>query len=231
MDEWNGAHVRAASCIGSRADRERRACADAFVVLTLAALVIAVVHSAMPDHWVPLAIVARSSRWSIGRTARISLVAALGHVGASLVLGVAIGAVGPLREWAALREGRVIGVMLIATGVALYAYGHLPRRRRTSGAQVPHPRSLGQFIVPFGVAASPNLAIVPIILASVVLGWTPFLLALLAFTAGTLVTFLVLSVLGTMGGYLVDWPWLERSGDSVSAVLLTAIGIVAFFAL
>ncbi|MDA8343902.1 MAG: hypothetical protein M0Z66_00315 [Thermaerobacter sp.] len=204
---------------------------NAFVVLALAALAVAVVHSAMPDHWVPLAIVARSNRWSIARTARISLIAALGHVGASLVLGMAIGAVGPLREWAAMREGRVIGVMLIATGAGLYVYSRLSRRPRGAGAHLPLPRSLGQFIVPFGVAASPNLAIVPVALASAALGWPALLIVLLAFTAGTLVTFLVLSVLGTVGGYLVDWPWLERSGDSISAALLAAIGLVAFFAL
>ena len=194
----------------------------------------AIVHSAMPDHWVPLALVARASRWSLSRTARVSLLAALGHVGASLVLGMTLGAVGPLREWAAMREGRVIGALLMATGASLYAYGRLGARRERPPSlhQVRRaPRSLGQYVVPFGVAASPNLAILPIALAAAGLGGPALLFALASFTAGTLATFLALSVFGTAFGYLVEWPWLERNGESVSAALLVAIGLLAFFAL
>jgi nickel/cobalt exporter len=202
---------------------------NAVLVLTLGAVAVAVFHSAMPDHWVPLAIVARGSRWTISRTARVSLLAGLGHVGASLVLGIAIGAIVPLGADAPLQEGRLIGTLLVLTGVALYAYSRLSRRRGTR-RRAP-PNSLAQMIVPFGVAASPNLAIVPVALAAAGLGWQALAASLIAFTAGTLATFLVLTVLGTLGGYLVEWPWLERNGDSVSAGLLVVIGIIAFFAL
>ncbi len=202
---------------------------DALLVLSFAAMLVAVVHSAMPDHWVPLAIVARGARWTISRTARVSLLAGLGHVGGSLILGIAIGAIMPLGPDAPLQEGRLIGSLLVATGISLYVYSRLGRRR--GKLRRAPPRSLAQMVVPFGVAASPNLAIVPVAMAAAGLGWTALAVCLVAFAAGTLATFLVLTVLGTLGGYLVEWPWLERNGDSVSAGLLVAIGIIALFAL
>ncbi|MBA2395432.1 MAG: hypothetical protein H0V70_22105, partial [Ktedonobacteraceae bacterium] len=43
-----------------------------------AAIVVAILHSLLPDHWVPLAIVARTQRWSLWRVGRVTFLASLG---------------------------------------------------------------------------------------------------------------------------------------------------------
>ena len=65
-----------------------------------AAVVVAVLHSILPDHWVPLAIVARTQRWSLWRVGRVTLLASLGHVVTSLVLGGISGT-----HWLAISAG------------------------------------------------------------------------------------------------------------------------------
>ncbi len=55
--------------------------------LLAAAGAVGFLHSILPDHWVPLAVIARTRRWTIVRTARISLLASVGHVLTSIILG------------------------------------------------------------------------------------------------------------------------------------------------
>lgn len=270
-------------------------------LLIVAAAGVAVVHSIMPDHWVPLAIVARSNRWSLGRTARVSLLAALGHTVASVGLGIAIAAIGlAFRNAIISQEGHVVGGTLVITGLGFLVFaiwqnarGHLAHDHahphahphvhphthldgeaahdhrtkaagmHTSHAEVRHVRirarggmhaapnahvhhhshasdaaghpsngrrtgTLSQIIVPFGVAASPDLTILPVFLAASALGVFPAVVVLIVFAIATLATFVALTVGATLGGYQVEWPWLERNGHLVSALLLIAIGILAY---
>lgn len=270
-------------------------------LLIVAAAGVAVVHSVMPDHWVPLAIVARSNRWSLGRTARVSLLAALGHTVASVGLGIALAAVGlAFRNTIIAQEGHVVGGTLVITGIGFLVYAILRNARGSAGHGHAHGHShghvhphihpdgeaahdhgtkaehihaaqrnvrhvrvgarggmraaphahvhhhphisdsaghpsndgrtgtLSQIIVPFGVAASPDLTILPVFLAASALGLFPAVIVLVVFAVATLATFVALTVGATMGGYQVEWPWLERNGHLVSALLLISIGILAY---
>ena len=51
-----------------------------FVSLAVGAITIGSLHSLAPDHWVPIAAVARARNWSRGRTARVAFICGLGHV-------------------------------------------------------------------------------------------------------------------------------------------------------
>jgi len=64
------------------------------VLLVGAATTVAVLHSILPDHWVPLAVIARAQRWGLVRVARVSALASIGHVLASVALAGVIAVVG-----------------------------------------------------------------------------------------------------------------------------------------
>lgn len=195
----------------------------------------ALVHSVTPDHWMPLALVARAERWSLGRAAQVSQVAALGHVAASLLLGLFLAALSPIGD-VALEEERTVGLLLLGTGALLLAWT-LDRRRRIHrvppGASRANSRGRGrrpnfvtQIVLPFGVAASPNLAVLPIVLAAAMRGAVVLTLSLVVFTLVTMLSFLVLTLLGTLGGALLRWTWLEREGELISALLLLVLGLL-----
>lgn len=83
-----------------------------------AAAVVAILHSILPDHWVPLAVVARTQRWSLLRTARVSAMASAGHVITSLVLGGIIALIGlQFQREIDTQQGHIIGIVLVLTGL------------------------------------------------------------------------------------------------------------------
>ena len=86
--------------------------------LLLAAAGVGVGHAVMPDHWMPLAVLSRTRRYSLRRVARLSTLAGLAHVVVSVVLGAVIVAVGlQVRGSVESAQSSIVGSLLIATGL------------------------------------------------------------------------------------------------------------------
>ena len=260
---------------------------SSILLLVVAAGVVAVLHSILPDHWVPLAVVARTQRWSVLHVARVSALASAGHVVTSVILAGAIAVAGlAFQQQIETQQGHIVGAVLALTGLgfliwALAGRGHshdhdhgqsrsilsndlplwpdgqsiksdLPplganRHTHDHGDQhahdhhgahdhASHPaaregtlaRRLAAIAVPFGVAASPDLTILPVALAAGALGWAVVSGVLVVFTVLTMSTFIGLTVLATLAGYQIKGKWLEDHATTITALVLIAIGAVAY---
>lgn len=237
-------------------------------LLILAAGTVAILHSILPDHWVPLAVVARAERWGIGRVARLSALASAGHVLTSVVLGGVIAVVGlQFQRQIDVQQGHLVGAVLIVTGLAFLVWGltghghshhhdehdrgdrdhsyenddalsHLDSTAATVGARpadqpaTSAPKSgarrLAAIVVPFGIAASPDLTILPVALAASAVNGLTVAGVLVVFAAVTMATFIGLTVLATLAGYQIKGEWLEHNATTITALVLIAIGAVAY---
>jgi hypothetical protein len=63
-------------------------------LLVLTVAVVGVLHPVVPDHWVPITLLARQRGWSKGVTARTALLAGTGHVATTLIIGLVVWAAG-----------------------------------------------------------------------------------------------------------------------------------------
>ncbi len=87
------------------------------VLLIGAVAGIGVLHTLVPDHWLPIAIVARQEGWSRRETASAALRAGLGHVITTLAIGLAAWGAGTAF---ALRFGSLVSNI---SGLALVGFG------------------------------------------------------------------------------------------------------------
>ncbi len=245
--------------------------APSLLLLLGAAATVAILHSILPDHWVPLAVVARAQHWSIMRVGRVSTLAAAGHIIASLILGGILALIGlQFQRELDTQQGHIIGGVLVLTGVGFLIWGLLGRghRHRHDNGEHTHTHSfkrgqphaetgeqrehdhdhshepvqetkkptrqqtlvgrLAAIAVPFGVAASPDLTILPVALAASALGWAAVVSVLGVFAVLTLATFVGLTVLATLAGYQIKGAWLESNANTITSLVLIAIGVVAF---
>lgn len=230
------------------------------LLLLGAAAAVAILHSIMPDHWVPLAIVARTQRWSLLHVGRISLLASLGHVITSLVLGGIIAIIGlQFQQEFETQQGHIIGAVLVLTGIIFLIWGLLshgshdhahhhhheadhihPHHHHTHDHGHSHThddhdaqasslaKRLAAIAVPFGVAASPDLTILPVALAASAVGTGAVVSVLSIFAVVTILTFLALTVIATIAGYQVKGEWLEHNATTITSLVLIILGIVAF---
>jgi len=94
------------------------------LLLILTGGLVGFLHSALPDHWVPLAVIGRAERWSVLLVARISALASAGHVAASVILGAIVAAVGlEFRHQVETKQGQFIGIVLVLTGIGFLIWG------------------------------------------------------------------------------------------------------------
>lgn len=194
-------------------------------------------HSVLPDHWLPLAVTARSRRDPLPRVARLSLFAGATHVLVSVVLGAIVIAVGlSLRSVVESRTDLIVGGVLIFTGVVFLVLdltGHAHHHHDGDhddhddddhhDDRRPLPRGLG-LVIPFGAAASPDLTILPVFLAAATLGTGAAIGSVMVFTVVTVTTFVALTTLAAAGSYQLTSPWLDRQANKITAVVLIAIG-------
>jgi nickel/cobalt transporter (NicO) family protein len=59
-------------------------------LLVGAVAAVGVLHTIVPDHWVPITLIARQRRWSAAQTARVALKAGAGHVLSTLAIALVI---------------------------------------------------------------------------------------------------------------------------------------------
>lgn len=87
------------------------------ILLIAAAVLVGVLHTMVPDHWAPIALLSRQHGWSKAQTARTAALAGVGHTVSTLVIAVLVWAAGSLL---AKRFGDALS---IASSIALIAFG------------------------------------------------------------------------------------------------------------
>jgi nickel/cobalt exporter len=104
----------------------------------------------------------------------------------------------------------------------------LHRQRPRGGALAVGSRSrlggLAAVMVPFGATASPDLTILPVFLAATTAGVGIAVGSLAIFAAVTIGTIVGLTLVAAHGGYQIRGRWLERWGNSLTALILVVIG-------
>ena len=180
--------------------------------LAVAAASVGALHSLAPDHWVPIAAVARARDWSSRRTARVALGLA------ALVTGEA--AVRGLGE----RSGAIASALLILFGLIYAAWG---ARHALHGHRHAHGRAPTSAWALFAIyCADPCVAVVPILLAAAPLSRAATLAIVIVYEAATIATMVVLTAIARVGARAVRGAWVERWGDSAAGALIVVTGVV-----
>ena len=96
-------------------------------VLALSAAAIAFVHTLLgPDHYLPFVAMAKARGWSLQKTIRVTLICGAGHLGGSVLLGIAgimLGIQLASLEWLESVRGNLAAWLLIGFGLAYLAWG------------------------------------------------------------------------------------------------------------
>jgi hypothetical protein len=87
------------------------------LLLVVAVALVGVLHTAVPDHWTPIALLARQRGWTRGETARAAVIAGAGHAVTTLIIALIVWFAGV--QFAA-RFGNVVDAV---TSLALVLFG------------------------------------------------------------------------------------------------------------
>ena len=205
---------------------------EVFFSIAIAAVTFASVHALAPDHWMPLAALARAQNWTERRTARIAAACGFAHVTVSVIVGLIGLALGVriFDRFGAELES-IAGFVLIGFGVlyALWGLGHT--RAHWHGHHHHHYDHLhdvhraSPWIVFLLFAADPCLAIFPLMVAALPLGWAAVGVIILLYELATIVTIVALVLPARAATAVVRGRLVHRWGDALAGAFIVFVGV------
>ncbi|HXW77650.1 MAG TPA: hypothetical protein VEJ20_09580 [Candidatus Eremiobacteraceae bacterium] len=204
------------------------------LLLALAMLAVGVLHTAVPDHWAPLAVIARQHGWTAARTARMAVFAGFGHTFTTVLIGSLFWLAGVT---AAQRFGRGVDD---ATSIALVGFGAwmaVTSWRELRAGEQPHdhdepitrldrPSARQTLLLILG--SSPSVEALPVFFGAARYGlWFVAVVAGL-FAISTIATYVAFSLAARSGLAVLRLGKLERYGEVLSGAVVALLGAAYF---
>ncbi|HEX8806519.1 MAG TPA: hypothetical protein VF741_06200 [Candidatus Aquilonibacter sp.] len=190
-------------------------------LLVAAVIAVGVLHTLVPDHWAPIALLARQRGWSRMQTARAAFGAGLGHTISTLAIGVVVWVAGTV---AAQRFGTIVSEIssaaLIGFGgwIAIAAW----RESRSPG----QADAGGAAALTLILGSSPMVEGIPAFFAAAKFGGGLIAIMSVCFAISTIATYVALCTLSSAALERVRLGPLERYGEVLSGVFIMLVGIV-----
>lgn len=195
------------------------------LLLVGAVAAVGILHTLVPDHWVPIALLARQQGWSSLQTARAAATAGFGHTVSTLAIGLLVWLAGTVF---ALRFGHAVS---LASSAALICFGlwtaaagrREARSTRAEGADEDHARN-SKLALLLILGSSPMVEGLPAFFAASRFGL--YLLAVMSgvFAAATIATYVILCTTSAKTLARMRFPGIERYGEALSGVVIVLVG-------
>ncbi len=207
-------------------------------LLVLAVAAVGVLHTCVPDHWAPIALIARQRGWSRAQAARVAAGAGVGHTLSTLAIAVVFWIAGVAL---ATRVGHLLSLLsslaLIGFG-GWIAIGSILELRRDDRAHDHehlghHTQAKGgrseRTALMLVLGSSPMVEGIPAFFAAARFGLPQLLLMSIVFAAATIATYVGLVLASLAGFQRLSLGPLERYGEVLSGGFVAALGIFFLF--
>lgn len=208
---------------------------------------VALLHSAIPTHWLPFVVAARVQKWPLRKTLCVTLIASAAHAGFTACLGLVVVSFGAsLFERYEAWFHYLSGLTLIIFGIYIVyqqrfrgGHSHFLLHRhdhrvceyestdaiRASGE--PHRSDRVAILSLIGALfLSPCEVVLPIYLSAVEFGWQGFFSLSAALAAGSTIGMLSLVAVVSLGSVKFKFRQIERFEISTMGLLLCLLGIL-----
>jgi hypothetical protein len=195
-----------------------------FDLLLSTAALIALFHMIAPDHWVPLLIISKARNYTRQTKYIWAFILGLGHSGSSVIVALAVLYVGleVLKSSIVLLTDVAIILMF---AISVYFFVNGLREAGEDTEKLMEKSALA-------ISAFPDLAFLPILVASSTLGLEKSIPITLTFISVTVVTLVCVVWLSS------NIPWMDRLKnmpgrytDYLIAIILAVTGVVLYFGL
>ncbi|MFL5788627.1 MAG: hypothetical protein ACJ748_11285 [Flavisolibacter sp.] len=195
-------------------------------------ILLAFVHSLIPNHWLPLVAVAKGEKWDRKELMSVTLFAAIAHVLGTVALGLILGFMGNrLQE----KYGSIINVvapiLLIVFGLVYYTV-NLPHHHHSEQKDVAEfKRSKAKWVLIFVLMMflSPCLEVESLFLSGGAYGMGLVTILSIIYAIVSISGILLLVNLGYRGITILNADFIEHNEKRITGIVLIVVGISTFF--
>ena len=210
------------------------------LILIGAVIAVGILHTIVPDHWMPITLIARQKNWTKAQTARAALQAGTGHVVTTLLIALVVWIGGVA---IATRFGNLVSTLssfaLIGFGLWIaigawremhYEHGHYhgdvfhPHEHDEDDHLHTHESKRTALLLILG--SSPMIEGIPAFFAASKYGIGLIIPMSILFALSTIATYVVLCVYSTALLRNMKFTAFEKYGEVLSGGFIAVIGVV-----
>lgn len=207
------------------------------ILLVISVAVVGVLHTIVPDHWAPIAFVARQRGWTRTETALAAVQAGTGHVVSTLMIAAVIAFAGvEVAAWFGHIIDTAASLALIGFGlwIAVSSWRELNVGHAHTHTHGDHEHSHDDVTQKAGtrtallliLGSSPMIEGIPAFFAAAKYGVGLIILMSIVFAISTILTYVVLCVYSTVRLRRLHLGPLERYGEVISGIFIAFVGVV-----
>lgn len=204
--------------------------------ILVGSLMLSLVHAAIPSHWLPLVLVARTERWGRGETLGATALAGFAHTLSTLLIGVAVGLFGrglAERHPELLRLGTPVVLALVGLVYLGAEWRERGRHHHDHGVTpgAVEGRSRAGMLVALSTAMffSPCLEIEAYFFVAGAQGWMGIATVSLVYLVVTVLGMVMLVALGLAGLARLNLAFLDHHEKGVVGATMLLLALVAYW--
>ncbi len=197
--------------------------------LALFSLILSLFHVLVPHHWLPLALLAKSEKWTRQQTFQLSVIVSLSHVMSTIILGIVIGVIGmeaankmgEFTEWFAPLLLILFGVIYVSLGQH-HHHDEKLKLKTHSFLKIVTTMSVAMFF-------SPCLEVETFYFKAGTYGWDGIIIVSVIYLVTTVAGITILTLSGKKTIERFRLHFLEQHEKKITGVILILLGILSYF--
>lgn len=194
------------------------------------AILAAITHSLVPDHWVPYVVVSRAHHWSRRRTVLMAAVGALAHLLSTAAVGLVLGFFFQrFLETGGEAIERYTGFLVIGIGLWFLWRGRRARTGHTHAEVCGHGEREAEegdsLLLGALFGLRPCVEALPIFLAAASRGFLPAALSVAGWAVASVAGMVGIVYFGRNRLERLRLGWLEKHAESLAGTTIIAVGL------
>lgn len=206
----------------------------------IGSLILSIIHTSIPNHWIPLIALSHSEKWSRGETLSATVIAGFAHTLSTVAVGITVGIIGyKLTERYSFITDILAPAILIIMGI-IYLWIDLKKSNRHShatqaGSNIKEEslkaKSKSAIIISLSIAMflTPCTEIEAFYFQAGTIGWTGIFIVSIVYTLTTIGLMSVLVYMGTKEMKKLNFHYLEHHEKQMTGTILVILGLSAYF--
>jgi putative Mn2+ efflux pump MntP len=203
----------------------------------IGSLVLSVIHSAIPNHWIPLIAIGKTEKWTIKETLSATVITGFAHTLSTVMIGIIVGLIGiKLSNSYNLVIDYVAPSILIAIGT-LYVisdiknHGHHHHTKLENANIWSSSKSKISILISLSIAMflTPCVEIEAYYFQAGMIGWKGIFIVSAVYTLTTVLLMMFFVYIGFKGTQRLRSHTLEHHEKLITGVVLVGLGLFVFF--
>lgn len=199
--------------------------------IVLGTTILGLTHALIPNHWLPLVVIAKAENWKKTEILVIAMLTASAHVIGTVILGITLGIVGTriANQYEAYAHF-ITPILLISFGLVYFTSNVLHHHDVKNESQTSF-KTRRKWIFGFIVMMflSPCLEVESLFLAAGAYGLDSILFLALTYAIISITGIVTLVMLVSKGAHFINSAFIEHNEKRITGIVLIIVGIATFY--